>query len=167
MNIEADRRTDGIFPLVTNREKEEMAKLEVLKIYKTKQPFVETRHDLLKNTIEVPPAYLKTASRLEAFLCFGYIAVTVHAIIERQLRLAMESQDIKKLPLYPEGRACKAPTMARLLDLFDNLQRHVLLKRKKATQVFDPKLEPIHKQVLKLLGLSPRGYQASWKRYVL
>jgi transposase len=165
-NIEADRRTDGIFPLVTNRKEEEISRLEVLEIYKRKQPFVEKRHHLLKNTLEATPAFLKTASRLEAFLFLSYIAVTVHALIERELRLAMTGEKIEELPLYPEGRGCKAPTMARVLDLFQNLQRHVLLKRNKAVQVFDPELEPIHKELLKLLGQSTRGYQASWKRYV-
>ena len=128
--------------------------------------FVEKRHDLLKNTLEATPAFLKTASRLEAFLFLNYIGVTVHALIERELRLAMTGEKIEELPLYPEGRGCKAPTMARFLDLFQNLQRHVLLKRNKVVEVFDPKLEPIHKEILKLLGQSTRGYQASWKRYV-
>ena len=29
-------------------------------------------------------------------------------------------------PLYPEGRPCRRPTARRVLDLFDNVQRHTL-----------------------------------------
>jgi transposase len=61
------------------------------------QPLVEKRHDLLKNTLEVTPMFLKSVSRLEAFLFLNYIAITVHAVIERQLRMAMAAQEIKKL----------------------------------------------------------------------
>ena len=162
-NLEADMRVDGVFPLLTDLREAVMSKLAVLEIYKKKQPFIEKRHDLLKNTLEATPAFLKSASRLEAFLFLTYIAITVHALIERQLRLAMADQQIDDLPLYSEARPCKAPTMARVLDLFDSLQRHVLFRGKQVVQVFDPKLEPTHEEVLRLLGQSSTGYQASWK----
>ena len=29
-------------------------------------------------------------------------------------------------PLYPEGRKCRRPTARRLIDLFDDVQRHSL-----------------------------------------
>ena len=41
--------------------------------------------------------FLKSVSRLEAFLVLNYIAITVHAVIERQLRMAMAAQEIKTL----------------------------------------------------------------------
>lgn len=157
------RRIDGVFPLITNCR--DMTMREVLIAYKTKQPLVEKRHDLLKNVLEIPPAFLKSISRLDAFLFLTYIALTVHALIERQLRLGMEDQETGPLPLYPEGRECAAPTMARVLDLFRSLERHVLRDGKRAIREFAPQLGEIHETALGLLGLSVREYQSSWRKH--
>lgn len=42
--------------------------------------------------------------------------------IGRELRHAMEEEQIEYLPRYPEGRACRAPTTRRVLD-FEPIQR--------------------------------------------
>ena len=128
-----------------------------------KQPFVEQRHDLLKNVLEIPPAFLKSVSRLEAFLFLTYVALTVHALIERQLRLGMQQQHTGPLPLYPEGRECAAPTMARLLDVFGDLRRNVVRDAGTIVKVFPPELRDVHTTTLGLLGITARQYQASWK----
>lgn len=146
-----DAGLDGIFPLLTNCY--DLSPLKVLTSYKSKQPLVEKRHDLFKNTLEVTPAFLKSISRFEAFLFLFYVAITVHALIERSLRKAMEENKLEVLALYPEGRDCKSPTTARMIEVFGNLQRHILLKESKAVQRFYPELSPLQKQILKLLHL--------------
>jgi transposase len=155
------RRTDGIFPLITNCR--EMTFRDVLIAYRRKQPFVEQRHDLLKNVLQIPPAFLKSAARLEAFLFLTYIALTVHALIERQLRLGMAQHRTGPLLLYPEQRECAAPTMARLLDLFDDLRRNVVRHDGAVIKVFPPELSDLHRTALTLLGMSEREYHAAWK----
>lgn len=162
-NLEAAARIDGVFPLLTDCV--DFSMRQVLEAYKSKQPLVEARHDLLKNTLEVTPAFLKSVPRLEAYLFAHYIAVTVHALIERELRNRMRAKRIKKLPLYPEGRDCKAPTMARISDFFEPLQRHILRKGRKEAQRFPPELTPLHEQVLKLIGMSTRKYHTSWQQH--
>lgn len=152
--IHEDSLSDGVFPLLTNCP--DLSKLEVLTAYKSKQPFVEKRHDLLKNTLAVTPVFLKSISRFEAFLFLGYVSITVHALIERELRKAMQSNKLKGLPLYPEDRDCRAPTMARLIEVFGNLQRHKLSKAGRTVQRFDPELTELQQQILTLLQLSPR-----------
>jgi transposase len=151
--VQQDALSDGIFPLLTNCD--DLSFLEILTAYKTKQPLVEKRHDLLKNTLEVTPAYLKSVSRLEAFLFMSYVGITVHALIERELRKAMEAYKLEALPLYPENRECRAPTMARLIEVFGNLQRHILSKAGEMVQRFDPELTELQQQILSLLRLSP------------
>ena len=151
--IQKDALSDGIFPLLTNCCN--ISTLEVLTPYKSKQPLLEKRHDLFKNTLEVTPAFLKSISRFEAFLFLSYVGITVHALIERSLRKAMEENKLEVLALYPENRDCKAPTTARLIDVFGNLQRHILLKECKPVQRFDPELSMLQQQILDLLGLSP------------
>jgi transposase len=150
--VRQDALSDGIFPLLTNCK--DLSFLAIYTAYKTKQPLVEKRHDLLKNTLEVTPAYLKSVSRLEAFLFMSYIAITVHALIERELRKAMERDELEALPLYPENRECRAPTMARLIEVFGNLQRHILSKAGEIVQRFDPQLSELQQQILDLLRLS-------------
>jgi transposase len=152
--VRQDALSDGIFPLLTNCD--DLSFLEILTAYKTKQPLVEKRHDLLKNTLEVTPAYLKSISRLEAFLFMSFVGITVHALIERELRKAMEVHKLEALPLYPENRECRAPTMARLIEVFGNLQRHILSKAGEMVQRFDPELTELQQQILGLLRLSPR-----------
>ena len=142
-----------MFPLVTNCR--DLSILDILSCYKSKQPFVEKRHDLLKNTLEIPPAYLKNISRLQAFLFLSYVGVTVHALMERELRNAMQARQLKGLRLYPEDRHCPAPTIVRIIEVFGNLQRHILSEEATTVQRFDPQLTKLQKQIIDLLGVAP------------
>jgi transposase len=160
-NIEYDSRCDGIFPLITNRPAQDLSQREVLDAYKTKQPMIEQRHDLLKNVLDVVPAYLKSISRLEALLFLEYVAQTVHALMERELRRAMASRSIDQLPLYPEKRNCKAPTTDRVLELYANLQWHRLSKDGTTVQTFDPDLTWLQQKLLQFLGVSARSFEFS------
>ena len=154
--IEYDQRIDGISPLVTNRQ--DLSPLAIHNIFKSKQPLVEKRHDLLKNVLSATPAFLKSVSRLEALLFLVYVSLTVHALIEREVRKRMRERGKESLPLYPEERECRAPTARRILEVFSDLQRHFLLKEGRIVQKFKPELSSIQKQVLSLLGVPEEGY---------
>ena len=149
--IEEDARQDGIFPLLTNCR--ELSMREVLEAYRCKQPLIEKRHELLKTVLEVRPVFLKSISRIEAFLFLEFVAVIVHAVIEREIRRAMKRARITKLPLYPEERECAAPTAGRIFELFANLQRHRLKDGSRIVKTFLPNLSPVQKRVLDLLGI--------------
>ena len=45
------------------------------------------------------------------------------ALLGRQLRQAMQRDEIEALPMYPEGRACRWPTARRVIDLFESVPR--------------------------------------------
>ena len=154
--IEAAAKSDGIFPLITNRR--DLCALEVFEAYRCKQPVVEKRHDLLKNILSATPVYLKNIGRLEALLFLEFIALMVHALIERQLRQAMETAGEQALPLYPEDRPCKAPTTARLIELFQLLQFHRLRDGDAVLQQFAPELSEIQTTMLRFAGLEPAAY---------
>ena len=119
---------------------------------------VEKRHDLFKNVLEATPAYLKNIGRLEALLFLEFIALMVHALIERQLRQRMEAEGIKAVPLYPEERPCKAPTAERLFQLFEPLQSHQLKDRDALVQEFPPTLNELQQSMAQLLGMGPDLY---------
>jgi len=154
--VQADARSDGVLPLVTNRTA--LSPLQVYIIYHCNQPLVEKRHDLLKNTLQVTPAFLHNVSRLEALLFLEYLAVTIHALVERQLRLNMSGNHLKQIPLYPEARQCSAPTAERVFEILEHLQTHTLLRDGSKIRTFPPKLTELQKEVLELLGISALTY---------
>jgi transposase len=146
--------TDGIFPLITNAD--EMSAEEVLRAYK-RQPLIEKRFSQFKHDFEVAPVYLKDVSRIQALLCAYFFVLLVQTLLERELRQAMVREKVDDLPLYPEGRACAAPTTRRVIDLFEPIQRHEL-KRDRSVEVFVTKLSAVQRKVLKLLRLKPECY---------
>lgn len=147
--IAYDAKSDGMYPLITNCE--DLSPAEVLAKHKY-QPRLEKRHEQLKNTYAVAPAFLKNEGRIEALLLVYFAALLVQALIERDVRLAMAADDIDVLPLYPEERECRAPTASRILEVFDGIQRHALITDGTLTQRFEVVLSPLQAQLLALLG---------------
>jgi len=137
--------TDGIFPLITNAD--QMSAEEVLRAYK-RQPLIEKRFSQFKHDFAVAPVYLKDVSRIQALLCAYFFVLLVQTLLERELRQAMIRDKVDDLPLYPEGRACAAPTTRRVIDIFEPIQRHEL-KQGRDTEVFVTKLSAVQKKVLK------------------
>jgi hypothetical protein len=90
-----------------------------------------------------------------------FIALLVHALLEREVRLGMAKANISSLPLYPEERDCRAPSTERILDLFLPLQRHHLIKNGSLLQIFEPELSPLHRQILQLIGLPSSAFRKS------
>jgi len=70
----------------------------------------------------------------------GYVAVLAHALIERELRTAMRGSTIVALPLYPERRDRKAPTAARVIEIFEPLYAHELRVAGEVVASFHPTL---------------------------
>jgi transposase len=158
--IEEDARSDGVFPLLSNCG--DLSIKEVLEAYKRKHPLIEKRHEMLKSVLRTTPLFLKNIGRVEAFLFLEYIAMTVHALIERELRTAMKREGIKKLPLYPEERDCTAPTAARVIEVFENLQRHILSGEEgQRVQTFMPEVTELQKKILGLLGFPVKRFLAN------
>ena len=150
---------DGIFPLITNTKDLDLSDLEVLQAYK-RQPLIEKRFSQLKTDFGVAPVYLKSAHRIVALLCIYFFALLLQALVERELRRAMAKNKIESLPLYPEGRSCSAPTTRRVVDLFENVQRHELQGVSGESQHFLTSLSSIQQEVAELLGMSAAHYGA-------
>jgi transposase len=156
--IEADARSDGMFPLITNAR--DLSCRKILEAYKF-QPRLEKRHEQLKSVEDATPVFLKNVARIEALLFLHFVAMLVQALLEREVRLAMKRRKIELLPLYPEERDCRAPSAERILDLFAPLQRHRLRRKGRLLQVFEPQLSDLQRQVLDLLGLPPSAFLAT------
>ena len=142
---------DGIFPLITNERA--LSELQLLLAYK-QQPAIERRFEQLKTDFVVAPVYLKEASRIQALLCVYFFVLLVEALLERELRRAMAEKEIEGLPLYPEGRACRRPTARRVIDLFEDVQRHTLVSGKGPPVEFATELTRLQRKILRLLGMA-------------
>jgi transposase len=154
VHLAAETSGDGIFPLITNDST--LSELELLLAYKG-QPALEKRFSQLKTDFEVAPVYLKETCRIQALLCVYFLALLTESLLERELRRAMEQAAIASLPLYPEGRKCRRPTARRLIDLFDQVQRHILQVGRRAPVVFTTELSRLQRRLLRLLGM-PKVY---------
>ena len=156
--IIADALCDGLFAMVTNEEKDVMGPTAILDAYKY-QPFLEKRNEQLKTVLSVAPIYLKKPERVAGLLFVYFLAVLVFALIEREARMAMKERDIESIPLYPERRACKAPTSDGILSAFLGLRRSQLMDESGAiVRTFHDPLPEVASQLLELLGVSRRAY---------
>jgi transposase len=157
--IAADEKCDGLFCLITNDEN--LSLTEVLAKYKY-QPFLEKRFEQLKTVFAVAPMWLKKPERIAGLLFLYYIVLLVQALLEREVRRQMKEHDIKSLPLYPEHRACAAPTAELILAAFEGHRRHRLLSNDgQVLRTFHDPLSDVARQILGLLDIDSSAFGVS------
>jgi transposase len=149
-----EARCDGIFPLVTNETS--VSAVDLLLAYK-QRPMIEKRFSQLKTDFVVAPVFLKEVSRIQALLRVYFFALLTESLLERELRGALAREGVESLPLYPEGRACRRPTARRVIDLFEDVQRHELATESQTAVVFMTDLTRLQRKILRLLG-RPKAY---------
>ncbi len=153
-----DATTDGCFPLITNDTT--LTDAEILGAYRY-QPHLERRHHLLKSVQDAAPVLLRNPARIEALFCAHFLALLLGALIEREIRTAMKTAATDNIPLYPELRACPAPSTERILEIFANLTHHELHRDGQLVQTFQPKINPLQQQILDLLGVPTHSYTST------
>jgi transposase len=153
--IAYDAASDGCFPLITNDRN--LPDTEVLVAYRY-QPNLERRHHLLKSVQDADPIWLRDPARIEAIFCCQFLALLIGALIERQIRTAMRGAATADIPLYPELRACEAPSAERIFTVFADLTRHELHHDGELVQTFEAELTPLQHQILDLLGVPATAY---------
>lgn len=72
----------------------------------------------------------------------------------------MRAADTSDIPLYPELRACQAPSAERIFTVLADLTRHELHRDGKLVQTFQVELTPLQHQILDLLGVPATAYTA-------
>jgi transposase len=154
--IAYDQKSVGMYPLLSNDRK--LTASEVLQAHKG-QPRIEKRFEQVKTVHQIAPVYLKDPGRIEALFTLYFLALLVQCLIERELRLAMQRDQIKQLALYPEQRQCKKPTTELVLRLFSHTQRHTLMQSGQVLQTFEPQFTELQQQVMGLLGVSSEAFR--------
>lgn len=156
--IEYDRKSDGMYPLLTNDKT--LTPAQVLWAHKA-QPTIEKRFEQTKTVHEIAPVLLKNEGRIEALFTLYFLGLLLQALIERELRLRMKKEGIDELPLYPEERQCKRPTTQQVFRLFSLTERHLLYRQGKLIQIFHPELTGLQLQILELLGVPEKDFRLS------
>lgn len=150
-----DRRTDGMYPLLTNDRT--LTPAQVLLAHKG-QPDIERRFQGLKSVHEITPVFLKNEGRIEALFFLYALALLVHGLLERELRAGMEREGMESLPLYPEERRCRRPTAEQVMRLFSHVARHEVERPGGEREIFEPELTDLQDQVLRLAGVPRTRY---------
>ncbi len=150
-----ERRTDGVFPLVTNLMK--LPKHEILSIYKF-QPYLEKRFSMLKTDLEIAPMYLKKPRRAAGLIHAYFVALAVASLIEREVRAGMRREKLTTLPLLPEDRPTATPTCPRILDAFRDVKWHEV-EREDEVIAFPIELSKLQRTLLQLLAVPAEVYQ--------
>ena len=146
--VEYDRKSDGMYPLLTNDR--DLSDSDVFEAHK-RQPTIEKRFQQSKTVLEIAPVLLKNEARIEAFFLVFFLALLTQALIERQLRRAMQTNGIDELPLYPEERMTKRPTADQVFRLFSHAQRHTLAEHGNVLRTFHPEMTDLQRQILDLV----------------
>ena len=155
--IAYDRKSDGMYPLLTNDRT--LTPAQVLDAHK-RQPTIEKRFEQTKTVFEIAPVLLKNEGRIEALFFLYFVALLAQALIERELRKAMKREGVDELPLYPEERRSRRPTTEQVLRVFAAVERYNIYRGDNLLQVCEPELTALQKQVLGLLGVPPAKYRS-------
>ena len=153
--IAYDRRSDGMYPLLTNDRN--LSVQEAFAAHR-RQPAIEKRFEQLKSVFELAPICLKNDARIEAFFFLYFLALLVQALVERELRRGMQRAGITELHIYPEERRCSRPTAEQVFRLFALPARNVLVLDGSDVRVLPPELTELQRQVLRLMGVPSTAY---------
>jgi transposase len=140
---------EGVFVLKTNLPKKRSI-TAVLTTYRD-QSQVEKRFHHLKGPLAVAPMFLEKPERIAGLLFIIVLALTLMALMERQVRKNLKGKPMKGL--YPEGRVTRTPTGPRLLRRFRSLSL-VIIKETGATHRRLCELNAIQRRILQLLNLT-------------
>ncbi|MBV9126110.1 MAG: IS1634 family transposase [Planctomycetes bacterium] len=143
------KELDGVFVLRTNLSKSKHPIATVLATYR-EQSKVEKRFHHLKGPLAITPMFLENPQRIAGLLIILMWALTVLALMERQVRKNLKGKPM--YGLYPEKRPSPAPTGPRLLEKFETLCI-VIIHDHSGTHRRLAQLSNIQREILKLLSL--------------
>jgi transposase len=147
--LERVKELEGVFVLKTNLSKRKHTIAKVLSKYR-EQSKVEKRFHHLKGPLAVTPMFLQNPKRIAGLLIILMWALTVLALMERQVRKNLKGQPM--YGLYPENRPSPAPTGPKLLEKFATLSI-VIVHDKAGTQRRLAQLSTQQREILRLLDL--------------
>jgi transposase len=150
---------EGVFVLKTTLSKSKHPIATVLSNYR-EQSKVEKRFHHMKGPLAVTPMFLQNPKRIAGLLIILTWALTVLALMERQVRKNLKGEPM--YGIYPENRPSPAPTGPRLLEKFETLCI-VIIHDETGTHRRLAQLSTVQREILKLLDL-PENAMRTFKR---
>jgi transposase len=147
--LERVKELEGVFVLKTNLSKSKHTIAKVLRKYR-EQSKVEKRFHHFKGPLAVTPMFLHNPKRIAGLLIILTWALTLLALMERQVRKNLKGQPM--YGLYPENRPSAAPTGPKLLEKFATLSI-VIIHEKTDTHRRLAQLSKQQRDILTLLNL--------------
>jgi transposase len=143
------KELEGVFVLKANLSKSKHPIAAVLAKYR-EQSKVEKRFHHLKGPLAVTPMFLENPKRIAGLLIVLTWALTVLALMERQVRNNLKARPM--YGLYPENRPSPAPTGERVIEKFA-LLCIVIIHDNSGTHRRLAQLSSIQREILRLLNL--------------
>ena len=153
--IREESRVDGAFPLLCTDKTLDAKK--VLQVYKF-QPRLEKRFCQFKWIHNAAPLLFKKIERVEANMFAFFIALTIQALIEREIRDKMKANDIPSLTLYPENREASHPTTSKIMAIFNGLSTYQLQDEIGRIEIYKDELTKTQLKILKLMEISEKYF---------
>jgi hypothetical protein len=110
------------------------------------QPRLVKRFAQPRSVEAVTPIWLQKFTWVEALLFLYFCSLLIQALLEHQLRQAMTTAGLDQLPVYPDARECRAPGIARVLEVFAVLQWHGLWVGQQRVKTFQPALDDLQRE---------------------
>jgi transposase len=151
---------EGVYVLKTNVPSRSLPAVKVLRTYK-EQSQVERRFHHLKGPLAVTPLFLEKPERIAGLLSILVWALTVLALMEREVRRNLKGKPL--YGLYPEKRASQAPTGPAIIQAFATLSIVIIKEKGKTTRRL-AEATATQRQLLKLLGVPPDSLQTFRRR---
>lgn len=145
----------GCFVLISNLNtadnKTEWSPGKLLKLYKD-QSGIERNFGFLKDPVIINSVFLKKATRIEVLGMVLLIALLIWRLMERSMRLYLDSEDITITGWV--RRKTKKPTAFMMSTKFVSV---LVVKNGKNRQLARP-LKPVQHEYLKALGVLPENF---------
>ena len=155
--IAYDRKSDGMYPLLTNDRS--LTAAQVLEAHKG-QPTIEKRFEQIKTVHEIAPVFLKNEGRIEALFTLYFLALLVQALIERELRQAMAREGHRRATHLPRAAPVRAPHHRAGAAPVQPGPAPPAAQAGHTVQLFDAELTDLQRQILALLAIPESAYQA-------
>ena len=153
--IKEEMKIDGIFPLLSTNTI--VTSKQVLKTYKY-QPNIEKRFSQFKSVHNAAPLLFKNTERVEANMFAFFIAMMLQALLEREVREAMKTNNIKSINVYPEQRCSEKPTANAIAELFEPVSTYQIKKSTKVIDTYNDDLDETQNLIIRLLNMSKKEY---------
>jgi transposase len=142
---------DGVYVLKTSLSVRRCPTVQALGTYKG-QSQVERRFHHLKGPLAVAPMFLEKPERMSGLVCILVWALTILALMERQVRSGLKGKPM--YGLYPENRPSPSPTGPAILECFSTL---CIVIVKEHGHVFRRLADasPVQRKLLLLLAVPP------------